>query len=423
MKKVILFIAFAVVANASYDKAKAFYDAKEYAKAVAEAKASTDEYSNPQLHLVWGESEEALGDEKQAMSAYERVVMLDEKNVAARVKLVKIYNKTHRSNLAKEMRKDLQNYQLTPKQRSSLELIKSESISSIKAKATLSIGHDSNINVSAKADELNNYYKTTSSEGEKATLFSRLNGSLSYINELGEKGGWYARGDLKLYYQANFDASHYDMLIGGIEGGVGYAGNDYTLYLPLSYDRVYYLETDMLGQMKVAPKLTMNLSKNLIIDMNVKYTSRTYEKDIYKTMGDNSYGAGVGLYYLFGKNFLYTKLMYEDFFSTENLHYNYIDRTQVAISAGLNYNLGDIMSARVDYKYRNGSYSDRSDLLNSSVTSKRADDYNQVELKLSHYFNKSYELFISDKYMTNSSNYVPANYSKNIAMFGISANY
>lgn len=420
MKKVILFIALTVVANASYNKAKAFYDAKEYQKAVVEAKSSTEEYSNPKLHLIWGESEEALGDEKQAMSAYERVVMLDENNVEARVKLVKIYQKTHRIYLAKKMKKELQNYQLIPKQRSSLALLEQESISSIKAKVILSMGYDSNINVSAKEHDLNTYYKTNSSQGKRATLFSRLNGNGSYINELAEKGGWYVRSDLKLYYQDNFNATHYDMFIGGLVGGIGYTGSNYMLYVPLSYDRIHYLGTDMLAQVTLTPKLSMSLSKNLILDMDIKYASRSYVKDKYKNMNDNSYGASAGFYYLFDKNFFYTKLRYEDFSSTKNTYFSYIDRTQIGIATGVNYNLRDIMIARVDYKYRKSNYSD---LLHPLVTTKRADDYNQVALKLSHYFHKSYELFISDKYIKNSSNYVPAKYTKNIVMFGMSANY
>lgn len=420
MKIVTLFIILVVLLHASYEKAQKYFENGEYAKAIEEAKSSTDEYSNPKLHIVWGESEEALGDEKQAMSAYERVVILDANSVEARMKLVKIYNKTHRTYLAKKMKKELQNYHLTPEQRSSLALMKGESVNLIKAKVIVTIGHDSNINVSAKADELNNFYNTTTFKGENATLFSRLNGSLSYMNELGEKGGWYVRSDLRLYSQDNFDATHYNMFMGGLVGGIGYNGNDYTLYVPLSYERIHYLESDMLGQIALTPQFNMHLSENLIIQMDIKYASRTYLQDKYKSMNDSSYSASAGCYYLFDKNFLYAKLRYKDFSATKNRYFSYIDRTQIGIATGVNYNLGNIMIAKVDYNYRKSNYND---LLNPLVTTKRADDYNQVTLKLSHYFKKSYGVFISEKYMKNSSNYLPANYTKNIAMFGMSVNY
>jgi len=418
MRVIVLLTALTVLASANYEKAKEFYDKKEYQKAIEEAKTSTDEYSNPKLHLIWAESEEALGHQKQAMSAYERVVMLDENDVDSKVKLIQIYNTTGRKILANEISVSLKNYQLTPEQRSSLELLEKKSISTIKAKASLSIGHDSNINVSAATEDLNTYYNSIGLVGEQATLFARFNGSASYINDFDTKGGWYARGDMKIYYQSNFDASKYNMFIGSAEAGLGYAGNGYSLYLPVGYDRVYYLDTDMLSQVKVLPKIDMTLSKNFILNLNARYAVKTYNDILYTRMNDSSVGAGGGLYYLFDKNFAYMNVMYENFTATDSLSFKYIDKTALTTSLGVNYNIADIVTARLDYRYRKADYSD---VIRSG--SKRSDDYHQVELKLSHYFGKHYELFISDRYIKNASNYVPAKYSKNIAMFGLSANY
>jgi len=418
MRVIVLLTALTVLASANYEKAKEFYDKKEYKKAVEEAKTSTDEYSNSKLHLVWAESEEALGHQKQAMSAYERVVMLDEDDVNSKVKLIQIYNVTGRKILANNLSVSLKNYQLTPAQRSSLALLEKKSISTIKAKASLSIGHDSNINVSAASEELNTYYNSIGLVGEQATLFARFNGSASYINDFDTKGGWYARGDLKIYYQSNFDVSKYNMFIGSVAAGFGYAGNGYTFYLPVGYDKIHYLDTDMLSQVKILPKIDMTLSKNFILNLNAKYAVKIYNDTFYKRMNDRSIGAGSGLYYLFDKNFAYMNLMYENFKATESLNFKYIGKTALTASLGVNYNIADIVTARFDYRYRKADYSD---VIRSG--SKRSDDYNQVELKLSHYFAKNYELFLSDRYIKNTSNYVPAKYSKNIAMFGLSVNY
>jgi uncharacterized protein (DUF1330 family) len=423
MKNIIILSTLAVLANASYEKAQEFYDAKEYANAIKEAKASTDEYSNPKLHLVWAKSEEALGNTKQAMSAYERVAILNQNDTDSRLKLVEIYNKTGRNSLARDMSKSLASYQLTPAQRSSLELLKSKDISSFKAKATFSVGHDSNINVSATSSALDDYTNSIGNEGEKSTLFARFNGSLSYINELDEKGGWYFRGDLKAYYQNNSDAHYYDMAVLGAEMGLGYAGNGYTLYLPVGYARVNYLDVDLLDQVSIAPKINISLSKKIILNCNVKYSSRTYNEAQYVGMGDSSFGVGGGLYYLFGKNFAYTNVLLENFSSSESVHSLYLDKQMLTASLGLNYNLTEWLVSRIDYKYRYGNYDDTSNPSDATSTTTRSDNYNQFELKLSHFFGEHYELFVSDRYINNSSNYVPSEYTKNIAMFGISANY
>ncbi len=423
MKKIVLsLLTLTALLHASYQKAQSYYDNKEYKAALKEAKASTDEYENPKLHLVWARSAEALGLSNEAMSAYERVVMLDENDSSSRMALLKIYKDTDRGELASELGKELQNYNLTPAQRNSLKMLTKENSNSLKAKASISLGHDSNINVSADGGRLDDYYGSIGSNGEKETLFARMNAEISYINELGSKGGWYLRSDAKLYYQNNFDASFYNLFVGDVSAGIGYARSRYTLYLPVDLSYVNYLEVSLLTQVNLQPRINISLSKNFILNLNVKYSNRDYGEANYKGMSDSSYGGGVGIYYLFSKNYLYATALYEDFSSTEAIHYSYIDKSMLTFTTGINYELSSWLTGKLDYRFRQGSYDDSSDLLHSS-TEKRQDNYNQVELKLSHFFTKHYELYFSDRYGNNSSNYVPGEYTKNIAMFGLSANY
>jgi hypothetical protein len=417
-----ILLIFSVAVDASYIKAKEYFDKKEYKKAIAEAKASKKEYSNPNLHLIWAKSEEIYGNTKSAMSAYERVVMLDENNIEAKMALLKIYKKTKRDILAKELTRELLKYDLTPSQRNSLELLDGEDTSSIKAKATLSIGHDTNINVSAKSSVLDDYYGNIN-DGEKSTLFARFNGSISYINELKEKGGWYLRGDARAYYQNNFDAHFFDMLLVGAEVGVGYAGSNYTIYLPFGYDRVNYLDVDLLAQIKVQPRLNITLNRDFILNFNAKYSTRDYQDDKYKKMADESVAAGMGLYYIFGRNYAYANLLYEDFSSTKDDHFLFIDKNMYTASFGVNYDVEDMFIAKADYRYRRADYDDSKKPSDTNVAESRVDDFNQFELKISHYFKENFSVYISDRYVINNSNYVPGEYSKNIAMLGLSANY
>ncbi len=420
MKVLILLSVLTVLVSANYDTASKYYDAKEYQKAIDELKSSTEEYSNPKLHLLWAKSAEALGNKKEAMSAYERVSMLDSDSTQARIALLKIYKNSSREELAKEMSSELKNYQLTPQQRSSLEILKGDVQDYYKAKATLSIGHDTNINISAGSDELGEYYGYGTYKGELATLFARFNGSGSYVNELDEKGGWYARGDLNIYYQNNFDASLYNLFIGSIEAGMGYTTGNYSFYLPLGYDRVNYLEHDLLTQIRVTPKINIVLNRDYIMNVSLKYRSKDYIDSAYKGMNDSSFGLSSGLYYLFDKNYAYVNLQYEEFSASESKHKSYIDKNIITLTSGVNYNALDWLVTRLDYKYKTSDYKDS---LLRDTSKKRADDYHQLELKLSHYFAENLEFFVSDRYIQNSSNYLPADYSKNIFMFGVSANY
>jgi len=422
MKSIIFLIMLSSFVNASYMSAKELYDKKNYRDAIREAKASTLEYSNPKLHLIWAKSAQSLGLVKESMSAYERVAILDEKNVESRLALIKIYKETKRSELSKELSGELQNYSLTPEQRSSLELLRSVDINSLKLKATLSIGHDTNVNISALADELDAYYSQSGNVGELSTLFTRVNASASYINELQERGGWYLRAGLKLYYQNNSDAALYNLFVAGVDAGVGYSGSGYSTETLVGLNKVNYLDTSLLNESKIVSKVNITLSQNIISNLYVKYAKRAYNDVKYKALGDSYYGLGAGVYYVLNKNYIYANSKYEMFSSDQENHPLFIDKKTLTFSLGANYSLSDWLVAKVDYKYRLGNYDDRKDLGDAN-SEKRADNYNQFELKLSHYFMSNYELFISDKYSTNSSNYVPADYKKNVAMFGISINY
>ncbi|MCW8837207.1 MAG: CDC27 family protein, partial [Thiovulaceae bacterium] len=398
--------------HASFTNVQSYYDSAEYEKAIAEARASTDEYSNPKLHLLWAKSAQKLGRLDEAMSAYERVVMLDETNIDAKVELAKVYDKTSRIILAKETTKELKNYQLTFEQRNAMELIEGTDIQKIKSKASISFGYDSNINVSAKADELNDYYNILGSNGEKSSSFTRFNGSLSYTNDFDDDGGSYARGDFKVYNQNNFNEHYYDMFIGTLDFGLGYRGDGYNIFIPIGIDKVDYLDTSLMQQYKIEPRIDVKLENDYIFHFNVAYKQRVYNDSEYKAMNDSSYTLGSGLYYLMDKDFIYVNLKYENFSSEKTLSALFIDKQMLTFSAGINYSLYEWLNARLNYRYRDATYDDARD-----------DTYNQIELKVSHFFKDKYELFISDRQVDNSSDYVPANYSKNIAMFGLSMSY
>jgi len=69
--------------NRYYQEGVRAYDAKEYEKAASYFKKSKKEYSNVAMQLLWAKSEMALGRINYAISAYERVLMLEPQNLEA----------------------------------------------------------------------------------------------------------------------------------------------------------------------------------------------------------------------------------------------------------------------------------------------------------------------------------------------------
>ncbi len=402
MKK-LLFLLLSINIFAGVVELEKLYEEQNYKEVIKEARILKSEFGNPKLHMLWAKSAEELGELDEAMSAYERVIMLDENNIDAKVALAKIYNKTKRDELALETKKDLQNYQLTPKQRDMLELIKDRDLQSIKAKAKVSLGYDSNIN--------------SSGNNKKSSSFNRFHGSVSYINDLADTKEWYLRGDLNLYYQDNVGYDYYNMFLADVGVGIGYAKNFYNIYIPMSYRVVNYLDEDLLRQIKFEPKIDISFGKS-IVNMNLKYAQRSYKPSIYKIMDDSSYGIGGGFYYFSGMDFLYVKFSHENF-SAENSRSIYIDRDMFTLSGGVNYGFYDRLVSRLGYKHRIGLYDDNS----LSENEKREDNYRQIELKLSYYLKREMELYVSNKVIDNSSNNDSTDYTKNVVMFGLSANY
>lgn len=408
---------------ASVQKAQGYYDAGEYEKSIKELKNSKDEYSNPGLHVLWAKSAEALGRVDEAMSAYERVLMFENDNVEARIALANIYRDTKRNLLATNMRKSLQKYQLSEKQKSAIKLSENKNFHSFKASASLSTGHDTNINVNPGTEVLDDYFGNTGNKGEISTLFTRLTSNISYINDLKERGGWYTRSDLRVYYQNNLDESYYNLFIGTIEAGGGFMGNNYSIYLPISYDRVNYLEKDLLYQISFAPKANISLSDKFILNLNTIFTKRTYTQDIDKTRDDTTLGVGFGLYYLFEKNLIYLHTKYENFSSMQSEYAKFVNKDLITASMGVKYNVADLFVSTIDYRVRYGIYEDNIGSLANPDSSKRSDTYQQAEVKLAHNYTDSIELYISDRYAKNSSNYLPSEYNKNIVMLGLSLKY
>jgi len=416
MRILLLSVLLSVLSFSSVKDAQDFYNNFKYKEAIKEAKSSTNEYGNPLLHLIWADSANALGLQDEAMSAYERVLMLQENNVKARESLVKLYQDTSRDKLVIDMMKEFKN-QFTQEELKGLEMA---SKSSLKSSLSVDIGYDSNININPGGDILDNYYGSTGNKDVISTTFIRFNGDIGYTDSLTNSDNWYFKAGLNIYHQHNFDESYYNISLAKMELGAGYVDDGYNLYLPLSYTIINYLDRDLLNQYSFSPRANIFLLKDLMIRVNSDYTKREYIKDYDKNKDDTTIGVGSGLYYMFDKNFLFAGLKYEDISAdSDTSTSNFTDRTAVTAYAGVNYNINKWLVGRLTYKVRFSEYDDTID----NSTEVRDDTFHQVKIKFSHHYSKDIELYLSGEYIQNNSNYIPTEYDKNIIMLGAKIKY
>jgi len=419
MKKILtLLLTAQIMLFAGIDNMQALYtlyDQGKYDSVIEQVKQSTKEFGNPQLHLLWAKSAEALGQDEMAMSAYERVLMLDPDNVDVRVQLASLYAKLERDELASEMIKNTENYQLTPAQRSSLDTLKKVDADELKIAASLAIGYDSNINVSPEDLEI------PTSDDAISTIFAQFTAHLSYTHLLTDKKDWYFRTDIDIFTQNNFesDAKYYNIFAVSDKLGLGYRGDNFDIYLPVKYGRMHYLERDFLETLGFEPRVNITLSGSLIGNINARYTKRSYLDNADKNRDDTIAGYGGGLYWLFGKNFTYLTSNYDKYKAQNANSLLFTDKETFNLSAGINYNVNDLFIARLDYRYRYTLYGN----FLPDGNKQRSDYYNQAKVKISKMFFDTVEVSLLYRYSTNRSNYDLAKYDKNVVLFGLQYNY
>lgn len=386
------------------------YQEKRYAEVLAHAKELKGEYANAALHLLWAKSAQALGKEEEAISAYERVLLLDPENKNAGAELYKLYTKTSRHELASELATSLHLPQKDQK-----------NLSFVSAKAGVEVGYDTNVNMSATASDLNDYFGFYSGEGEKDSLFSRFNGGLLYRDDLGTKGGWFAQGELQLTYQNNKDAHRYDMLYTALGGGLGYRFDRSRVYVPIYFEKLHYLDTDLYTQIKLEPKFGFYATNKLFVDINLLYTNRDFTPSQYRSMDHKSYGFGSTLYYSFEKNYLYASFEYEDFHPSQNAPRRYVDKKNMRASLGLHYGLSSSLALWSEYRVKKGLYEDAAGY--ALGASNREDSMHQIDMKLTYALEENIGLYLAGKYLENNSDYVVAEYEKSVGMCGVSLSY
>jgi len=414
MKKTATFLLMSpIILFAGVADMQTLYDQKKYKQVITEAQKSTSEYGDPKLHLLWAKSAEALGEDEMAMSAYERVLILDPDDTEVRVHLVKFYADSDRDELADEMSKSTENYQLTPAQRMSLERLKKDDLQQFKASASIAMGYDSNINVSP--DDLN-----LPEFGEEIdTMFTQFQANLSYIHDLDEKGGWYLRSDVDIFYQNNADASYYNLFAGSANIGLGYSNDLYDALLPVSYGRIHYLDRDLLESVSVDPRINFTLSKSFIGNINARYTKRSYLEEADRNRDDSVTGIGLALYWLFEKNFAYISTNYDNYSAKYSDSLRFTNKETTRVAMGINYNVEEWFIARFDYRYRYAKYDDSIE----GSGDKRSDDYHQAEFKVSRMLTDTMETSLLYRYSKNNSNYELAEYDKDVVMLGIKYNF
>ncbi len=360
-----------------------------------------------------GECYEAEGNTNRAQASYERALIEDKDNVPARLKLASLYNNMKMRKQANAVLIELDDNQLTPQQRTSLATLKQnrKELSNFRARTTLELGYDSNINISPLTDNL-----PIGIEPRSSTLFTRVKADGSYMHDLSTQGGWYFRSDANIYYQNNFSAHTFDVLYGHISVGSGYYGREYSLYVPLFYKRLDYLDRDLLQESGIRPTLNLSLSNNFIFNVTASYSMRRYIQSQDRLRDDDISRAESALIWIESKNMAYLRGRYENYMAQNSVPIAFTNKTLYYAQVGGLYSFNNIVDLRLNYQYRYANFA-------PYTTIKRTDNNHDIKIKLEKDIYTHLQLSAQYRYMINNSNYYLAEYTKHEAILGLIYNY
>ncbi|MBN2823804.1 MAG: hypothetical protein JXQ76_00650 [Campylobacterales bacterium] len=418
MRNLLLFMSCSVLAMAGVKDAQRLYNQKNYTGAIAQAKKSTHEYANPKLHLVWARSAKALGQNLEAMSAYERVVMLDAKNIEAKKELARTYVALGKEKLAIQITQELKEENVEFEE---IKIVNEKEVGdNFKSKFSLAFGYDSNVNVHNESNDLDTFFGSTAHTNKISSTFLLGTANVDYLKEF--ENSIYLRASLDGYYKIANKESDYSIYLNTFKAGVGYyKSGQYNFYMPLSYSALHYLGEDLLRIQSLDPQIDYMIDENLIASINGKFEKREFRTD--RNRDDKSFALGGTLYYKVDKNYLFLDTEYQNYTSDSNNYQDFTDKTTYTFVLGGRYSFGDELEASATYKLRLSDFEDDIGTIFVPSTQVREDTYHQINLKLTKTINKSMSVFVENEYALNDSNYIPADYSKNSLMIGINFSY
>lgn len=362
-----------------------------------------------------GKCYEKEGNFNLAQAAYERALLENSDDTQAQLKLAALYKSMQMDEQADSLLSNINDTQLTPQQRTSLASLRKmekESISQFRARVSVDVGYDSNINVSPISD--------ITLGDPISTVFSRYKADLSYLHDLSSVGGWFLRTDANLYYQNNISAHDYDATYGRLYAGGGYRGENYSLYIPLFYDRLNYLDRDMLQQVGIRPDLNIQLNNTFILNLNGSYSARRYIQKYEQDRDDNILSAEAALYWLKDRDMAYLKTRYDNYSAVKNDSRPFTNKNMYYAILGGIYSIEDLFDLRMQYQYRYGDFEKVTTTTGSGV---REDHNHDLKIALERDIFKQVRVRAQYRFIDNQSNDNLAEYTKHETLLGLIYNY
>jgi len=384
----------------------------------------TKQSDNAEVNFFLGRSAYELGRYEDALSAYDRVLIVNEKHHRTRLELGRVYLKLGDLDAAKIEFYDVLASDAPKSVKKNIAMLldqieKARTKHSLSAMVKVGAGYDTNVNANPGQSELLNYLSDQFDiTGENVRADDILKDSFahetlhaSHIYDIGMRGRYYINSSALIYNQHHNHYSAYDILYMKASSALSHRMDRYEWSLPLEVDKFMYGSDPLLHSFAIAPSFVYKLSKSSRLNVWAKLRRKNYDQFVHADRDSDMIEGGFNVTNSFDFAHMSIGYSYLDEDKRRDASQElYIDKKVHSLKAGLTKEIEkSLLSAQ--YIYRNFDFTDG---IGPKQLRTREDDYHSIYLSLSREVLKGYSAELSYQYVANSSNYLPSDYEKQI---------
>lgn len=387
------------------------YNNKNYKKALELAKAQCDiDCNSEELNIILAKSAEKLKDTKEAIAAYDRVLIVNENNIEARFSIANLYYENGNPELMKdELNYMLNNLDLSQEQKTRINNLLSnlEKTKEISRPYFLGInvgfGYDSNplYGNDKYTDFVNKEmenFQNQKSNGSTSIIFS-IDGS--YNLDLGNNystqfyGNFYNKKYLK-----NKSENYPDLNVLSLGINPKYTYNNHKFVLNLGYDFVMLRRAAFLHSINLGFTYENNLNDNYLYSIFYDYSKGIFDNSYDKDSNFNHHSLGFNNVLAYNNNIYYLNLNYDFEKAKESLSSNSDFKSYgVKIGAIIPFATSYAFKPSISYTHTNYSKED------ISYFSKRKDNEYFVSATIEYMINSNQTISLNLSYDKDDSNH------------------
>ncbi|ABB44206.1 Calcium-binding EF-hand [Sulfurimonas denitrificans DSM 1251] len=401
--------------ESSYKDAIQSYNAKEFAKAYPVfEELSLKSPANAELNFFLGRSALELKRYDEALTAFDRVLMLNPSHTRTHMELARLYYETGQLELS-QGELDLVLKENLPQNIRDVALAFKTRISEQMKRHTfggafiVGMGYDSNANNDIGRKEFIIPLFNMPIEGNEKVSDTNLFATfvLNHSYDFGDRKGWMLESSFVAYTKLYKEYGENDLSLFSLSVAPTWSENSYKLSFPLTYDRIFLDNDGYLYNLSSGIRATYMLSSISFLEGGYTYKRGYYDED--KTQDSNSHTISAS----------YKRAIGEDpiLFS---LNTSYVQTSEVNSGRTDVESSGWRVGGEIAKMFKNGVRTSIGYTRNETdyekfdplFQAKRSDERHEYEFGLGYSLSNSIMLNATLSYVENNSNQDPFNYDK-----------